>query len=278
MRLDAGQIGHALGLAATQATGLTASFGTMAKPLHAGKGAVSGLVAAELAAEGVEGAQGILDVDSKLVRTLLQDPDVKLEMAPFDSGWEILKNSFKPYAACQLTHGSIDAGRLAAAAIGDRQIESIRSIVNPLAVKIAGLENASNSTEGKFSLAFCIALGMKGYPVTTQDFTPERLFDPELVDIAKRVKNVASDEVSRTSARLEIQLSDGSEVVLVAEHAFGSIGNPMQWPDLERKFLAVTTPVIGADAATLLDSLRHFEKPGSLATLFSLSRRRSAAH
>src|SRR3981189_184632 len=39
LRLDPGQALHALGAAATQTGGLTASFGTMAKPFHAGRAA-----------------------------------------------------------------------------------------------------------------------------------------------------------------------------------------------------------------------------------------------
>jgi len=274
MGLDEQQTAHALGLAATQASGLTASFGTMAKPLHVGKAAMAGLLAADLAAEGVEGAAGVLDRGSPLVRTLLQDGAAELAMAPFEAGWEIRRNSFKPYAACQLTHSVIDAGRAAAPAVGSRAIESIRVVVHPLAIKIAGVRDARTATEGKFSLGYCTALGLKGYPVTTQDFTAERLADPALVDIARRVEYVADDGLTRTAARLEIRLADGSSVVQVVEHAFGSIGNPMGWAELEAKFMALATPVAGADADALLACLRGFGKPGSMDQLFMLSRRR----
>ena len=48
-----GQLAHALGIAGTQAAGLEQSFGTMSKPLHPGKAAMNGLLAALLAARGV---------------------------------------------------------------------------------------------------------------------------------------------------------------------------------------------------------------------------------
>lgn len=50
-RLTADETAHALGLAATQAAGLKCMFGTMAKPLHASKAAMNGLMAAQLAVE-----------------------------------------------------------------------------------------------------------------------------------------------------------------------------------------------------------------------------------
>ncbi len=63
--LSAAATAAALGIAATQAAGLKAQFGTMCKPFHAGKAAQNGLLAARLAARGfasradiVECAQG----------------------------------------------------------------------------------------------------------------------------------------------------------------------------------------------------------------------------
>ena len=50
--LDAEQFATALGIAGTQAAGLKSMFGTMCKPLHAGKAAYHGLLAARLAKRG----------------------------------------------------------------------------------------------------------------------------------------------------------------------------------------------------------------------------------
>src|SRR5439155_98658 len=51
----------ALGIAATQAAGLKSMFGTMCKPLHAGKAASNGLLAARLAARGYTTAPGAVE-------------------------------------------------------------------------------------------------------------------------------------------------------------------------------------------------------------------------
>src|SRR5262249_14371887 len=51
----------ALGIAATQAAGLKAQFGTMCKPFHAGKAAQNGLLAARLAARGFTSRDDILE-------------------------------------------------------------------------------------------------------------------------------------------------------------------------------------------------------------------------
>src|ERR1044071_642688 len=61
LRLDNERTLHALGAAATQTGGLTASFGTMAKPFHAGKAAMDGVVAAQLPARGFSPATGVVE-------------------------------------------------------------------------------------------------------------------------------------------------------------------------------------------------------------------------
>jgi 2-methylcitrate dehydratase PrpD len=109
--LDERRIPHVLGTAATQVGGLTASIGSMAKPFQVGKAASDGVLAAELAAAGFEATTSLLDSDRGLLPTLFQDSSARVPPLTFDEGWEITRNSFKPYAACQLTHASIDSAR-----------------------------------------------------------------------------------------------------------------------------------------------------------------------
>ena len=63
LRLDAARALHALALAATQTSGLTASFGTMAKPFHAGKAGMDGVLSTQLAAAGMLGATTLFEPD-----------------------------------------------------------------------------------------------------------------------------------------------------------------------------------------------------------------------
>jgi 2-methylcitrate dehydratase PrpD len=78
---------HALGVAATTAGGLTASFGTMSKPLHAGKAAMDGILAAQLAAEGFVAATHLLDADNGVQGTFIQDRSVCIPPVHYDDGW-----------------------------------------------------------------------------------------------------------------------------------------------------------------------------------------------
>ncbi len=61
LKLDASQCAFALSLASSRAGGFISQFGTMAKPLHAGLAAQSGIIAATLAQSGVEAGLDILE-------------------------------------------------------------------------------------------------------------------------------------------------------------------------------------------------------------------------
>ena len=59
--LDAGQTRHALGVAASLASGLKENFGSMTKPFHAGHAARNGVFAAMLAREGLTASDTALE-------------------------------------------------------------------------------------------------------------------------------------------------------------------------------------------------------------------------
>src|SRR5215468_7288011 len=61
--LDVDTTAVALGLAATQAAGLKSMFGTMSKPLHAGKACANGLLAARLADRGFTAHPAAIETD-----------------------------------------------------------------------------------------------------------------------------------------------------------------------------------------------------------------------
>src|SRR3984893_5091718 len=197
LRLDAGQTLHALGAAATQTGGLTASFGTMAKPFHAGRAAMDGIVAAQLAASGLTAATGLFEPGGGLDTALVQDRTVTI--APVDvSGWRILENSFKPYTASPLTHPAVDAARSLALSANERgAIASVRAEIGALAEQITGGKSGTpeNPLEGKFDLKYCVALGLHGHALSAADFREPWDADPAVCATAHKVESVVSPEM-----------------------------------------------------------------------------------
>ena len=67
--LDEEATARAFGIAASEAAGLKSNFGTMTKPLHAGKAALNGLMAARLAARGFTARTDAIETSGGLLPT-----------------------------------------------------------------------------------------------------------------------------------------------------------------------------------------------------------------
>ncbi|HEX3862513.1 MAG TPA: MmgE/PrpD family protein [Stellaceae bacterium] len=264
--LDGDRALHALGAAATQTGGLTASFGTMAKPFHAGKAAMDGIVSAQLAASGFVAATGLFEPSGGLDNALVQDQATAIATIDF-SGWRILENSFKPYAACHLTHPAIDAARDFAASRNDiAGISEVRAKVGALANQITGGKSGAPATplEGKFDLKYCIPLGLHGHALSAADFLEPWQPDPVVCATAQKVTVEVSPDMGFASARLTLVLADGERAVADVPVAKGHPGNPMRWDDMQAKFDALVAPHLGSRGAALLGLARDFGRGGVL--------------
>jgi 2-methylcitrate dehydratase PrpD len=98
MGLDSEMLNHAFGLAATQAGGIRHSFGTMAKPFHAGKAAMDGILSALLARDGFTACKDVLDEGSGFGPMLSPHFDHIQLNADLGKKFNVLDISFKPYA------------------------------------------------------------------------------------------------------------------------------------------------------------------------------------
>ncbi len=270
LRLDEDGVARALGAAATQAGGLTGSFGTHAKPFHAGKAAMNGVLAAELAAAGFEASQTLLETGDGLGSALVQDGGAAIGPVDFEDGWELLRNTVKPYAACLLTHPVIDAARSLAPEAADREAQRVEVRVNPAAIRLAGKTDPQTPLEGKFSLAFCTALGLAGRPAVEADFTAGTLADPGLRAVLARVEPVSEPGRDTRSAMLEVEWANGDIDRRETALARGNPGNPLSRTDLDAKFRSLSGPALGGAAEALNALAWDFDAPGRARDLHNL--------
>jgi 2-methylcitrate dehydratase PrpD len=253
--LTAEQLGRALGIAGTQAAGLEQSLGTMSKPLHPGKAAMNGILAALLAREGFTGPTGILDGHAGLPGTFVGVTDLSPALADLGTRFEILDNSTKLYAACHLLHAAIDAGRAirARAAPAAEAISEVECHVHPLAVKVAAIPEPRTGLEAKFSAAYCAALALTGGAAAESDFAAP---DPSLVALAGRIRPVADASLGIPEARMRVRLRDGRVLDEVVRAARGTPGHPVSRKDVEEKFRRLAGVVLpAAQVGRLLETL-----------------------
>jgi 2-methylcitrate dehydratase PrpD len=275
LSLDRTRAMHALALAATQAGGLTGSFGTMAKPFHAGKAASDGVLAAELASAGLVGAPGVLEPGGGLGQALVQDGGARIKQARFET-WQILANSVKPYAACHLVHPAVDAAR--AASLPVTNIRRVRTSVSPLAMQMTGHTDARPATSlaAKFDLRYCVALALHGRPLSSRDFLEPWQIEEAVAATAALVEPQPDPNVGYASARLSIEHNDGRTSTHEIATAKGHPGNPVSWDDMWAKFHGLISPRLGGETEALFANVRSLARDGTRPTLPAIRQTLSA--
>src|SRR5262245_11512531 len=272
--LDARRLAHALGIAGTQAAGLTQSFGTMAKPLHPGKAAMNGLLAALLAREGFTGSTAMLDAPDGLAGTFLGVTDLGRAAEDFGKRWELLHNSTKYYAACHLTHATIDAGRAihARMPLAADAIDSVHCRVIPLTLKAADQREPKTPLEAKFSVRFCAAMALLRGDAGETEFTEASLADPAVASVMARVTPEGDDTLSIPAAHMTVRLTDGRVIEERISAARGTPDNPGSRDDLETKFRRLAGAVLPpARVTALTTAMRGLAEAKDVAEIVALA-------
>jgi 2-methylcitrate dehydratase PrpD len=257
--LDADRLRQALGIAGTQAAGLELSFGTMCKPLHPGKAAMNGLLAALLAEQGFTGPVGVLEDAAGLGGTFLGAGHLGAALDGLGARFEVLENSVKPYAACLLTHATIDAGRAirAEAHPGPDEITAVECRVHPLGLQVAAQPRPATGLQAKFSLAFCAALALARGEAGEAEFTESSARDATLGRLAARVRLAADQDLAPNEARMTVRLADGRVLEHHVKAARGTAENPLSREEVEDKFRRLAGRVLSRERVEgLVERLR----------------------
>jgi 2-methylcitrate dehydratase PrpD len=247
----------------------------MAKPFHPGKAAMNGLLAAMLAREGFTGGTQVLDGPGSLPETYLGVTDMSAVAEDLGKRYEIIENSTKFYAACHLTHASVDAAR----AIRDRvapvadAIESVHCRVHPLVMNVANQRDPQTDLEAKFSIAYCVASGLLRGDAGEKDFDAASLRDGGLRQVLARVTPEADPSLGIGAAKVTVRLKDGRTLEHHTTAARGTPENPGTREDLEAKFRGLAEVVLPSERVdrltTTLRRLAALPHAAELAALAS---------
>lgn len=189
MRLDRDRLEMAISLGATQAAGLKAMFGSMAKPFHAGKAAANGVVAATLAHAGFVAGRSAIEGPTGFYATQT-DLDDPISISPHVSGDGIMQTRFKRHAACFLTHSSIEVlDRLRRGhGIAPREITSVEIEIPPGHLSVCCIPEPRTGLEVKFSLAHIAAMVLHGRSTAMiASYSDETARDAELTALRNKI-------------------------------------------------------------------------------------------
>jgi 2-methylcitrate dehydratase PrpD len=246
---DAAQLTTAVKIAATEAAGLKSVFGSMGKPLNAGRAAQAGYLAARLAVAGFEGAAGD-DVFGAQGFAPTHSTDVDLEAVarPFADAWTLRSHLFKHYPSCFGTHAAIMAAESLRRTHGifARSVTAIELTVPPIALPVCAIPVPTTGLEGKFSLAYCVSAAVEG-DVTTASFADELPMSPDVSRLMHSVRLRTDNDFPKTRTVVELSLG-GRRLVADADAGCRpwSTDPRESRPSLLRKFRDLAQPVIGS--------------------------------
>jgi 2-methylcitrate dehydratase PrpD len=277
--LDAETTASALGLAGTQSAGLWAftADGGMSKRMHPGRSAEAGVAAALLAARGFAGPRYILEAeDGGFLFGMSDDPRPGMITDGLGSRWHTDATCFKPYACCGSNHACVDAvlalrrEHAVEAADVARIVAGIPSVVN---TQTGFTYRADSVLNAQMSLQYNIAVALADGQAYLEQFTPQRIVEADVVDLAGRVAIEIDPEIDRAypaiyGGRVTLEMRDGRRLTRRIEYSLGMPENPMPHAEIERKYLSLASAAVGETAARrILDMANGAFEARSIAPL-----------
>ncbi len=252
--LDAARIAHAFGLAATQASGLRAMLPTPCKSFNIGKAAAGGTLAVLLAEVGFDSEPDVLEAKFGLFDVFGWPDDAAAVARDLGARYLVSEISLKPYPCGVVIHPVIDAClELAQAhALVPAQIRKITITVHPRAIELAGRQHPDSALTARFSLFHAAALALVRRSAGLAAFDDADVNDPALVALRTRTVAIADPHLLPRQARVQIDLTDDTQVERMVDHPSGSPARPLTDAQLQQKFVELATRAMRPESAARL--------------------------
>jgi 2-methylcitrate dehydratase PrpD len=255
---DAATCLNALGIAGSHSGGVLEyqrTGGSVKRILGAIPG-VAGLRSAVMAEHGITGPRSVLEGERGFFRAYtggVYDPD--LLTGGLGEEFRMLRMSFKPFACNLSTHAAVEAlgtivteHQLAAADVVSIEIGVSRSALGDVGAIVEPEDILGAQSSLQFGSAVRLLRGGNG----PADYREEDLRDPRFLAIVHAVKLVVDPICDEERERLKnrpaivtVQTTDGRTLSKRVQFPNGSPERPLSNDDLNRKFLAAVTPVLG---------------------------------
>jgi 2-methylcitrate dehydratase PrpD len=261
--LDARRMVWALGNASAQSSGLVETLGSMAKSIGVGNAARNGFLAALLAERGFAGPALPLEGPRGFIAVTSDAHDPAPLTAGLGEGWEILRNTYKPYPCGVVLNPVIDAALDVRARHGVQpdQIQSITITGHPLLGERTDRPAPASGREAQVSAQHSVAVALLAGAAGVAQYTDEAVNDPSA--LALRAKVLVQDDAAMQlgAARVAVHLLDGRQVEAAIDHARGSLERPLTDAELEQKLVTLAAHGCPAlDTAPLVGAIRSIEK------------------
>lgn len=272
LRLDAQRAAYAVSLATSMAAGFMSQFGTMAKPLHAGLAAKSGILAASLARAGLDAGMGTLDGPTGMNR-LMVGPDyeelrdtlthvehgqnLRFETERVGEPLLLLSSGLKlkRFPNCGSAHRAMDGFAALRDAHGFTadEIEAVNVRAPVSHFNNLMYTDPADALQAKFSMEYALAcLAVTGACILA-DFTDAATLRPEIRALYPRIHRHPVDKAEgEFPTEVEVVLKDGRRFETAMPWPVGSLALPFTQGQLWAKFEGCTAPILPPDRAAAL--------------------------
>ena len=251
--------------------------GTVVKRLHGGFGAKNGILAAQLARQGITGPGRAFDGRFGLLSLFGQGDSLPEKLDPNDGGpLAIHRISLKPYPCCRLFHSTIDAMR---EILGELPYANLQTID---AIHVGGpnvlpeqhmIRRPESMMAAQYSLPYSIAAALEQGPYDISAFDEETLAHPVRQRISDKVSCVADEAMQAAfpehfGSWIEFRFVDGTSKRVDKLDSYGTPSAPMSTADIVSKAdgLLESTPM-GISGGELAASVSRFVAAGGLQSL-----------
>jgi 2-methylcitrate dehydratase PrpD len=287
MKLDVLQTRMAIGIAASEASGLRKNVGSMGKPFHVGHGIRCGIFAALLAARGytvdpdiIEGVEDGVEGHERFGMADTFNGVGQYDLAKMEAGlardWHLADNQtvvrFHPGATGQASaiDGMIDLVREHDIQPGD--VERIDLEVTAQVMSIGSYRTADDGHKARFCLTYGMAVALIDRAAGLAQYSDERVRRGDVQALMKRVSVSVPDDFRRHKGqwgegvnwgemRLAVVLKSGKRHSVSRSHARGWPEQPATWDDVAVKFRECCAGILpesqSARALQLIHDLEH---------------------
>ena len=285
LRLSEEQMLSAVGIAGSMAAGSLEFLadGTWTKRLHPGLAAQSGILAANLAAQGFRGPSTILEGRDGFLHGYSREAKPELVTQNLGRDFEILHTAVKPHACCRYMQAPIDA-LLSLARENDIPAAHVERV--EIAVLEAGWSlvceprekknSPSNTVDAQFSMPYGAAVALLHRRAGLDQFAAGNFASPELKALMGKIvlvkdKRIEENFPKEWAAIVTVSLQDGKRYEKHVRFPKGDPENPLTWEELAAKFTSLAGRALSLTRCEDLgSSVRGLRPTASLTEIWRL--------
>jgi 2-methylcitrate dehydratase PrpD len=277
--LQLGPVGtaEAFGLAGAAAGGLRQHQidGSMLdSAFHGARSAQSGVMVAQLRAQGVRGPTAILEGPMGFCAVMARERDLDRLVYGLGNEFEFAKITIKPYPTCRFAHGPIEAAlelkrkhAIDAAAVKDITVATFRQ-----SIEVSDRPRLNSSFDAVVSHQYAVALAIVKEKVELDAIINYRTGDAQALALMQKVRVVHDPALEADFPRcwphrVTVNMHNGETYSILSEYPPGRVA-PIPRAAVDAKFTSQCAPALGEERAKIaLATLRGIPQLKSLRAL-----------